>query len=56
MTILIVGYEPSMGGALFTGMGEVFGDAMPHPATTLHGVQSLFDPRFLVEIEAIAEL
>ena len=56
MTILIVGYEPSMADALFTGVGEVFGEAMPVPATTLHGVQSLFEPEFLVEIEVIAEL
>ncbi len=56
MTILVVGYETSMGEALFTGIGEVFGDAMPVPATTLHGVQSLFEPEFLVEIEVIAEV
>jgi enamine deaminase RidA (YjgF/YER057c/UK114 family) len=56
MTILIVGYEPSMADGLFAGVGEVFGDAMPDVATTLHGVQSLFEPGLLVEIEAIAEL
>jgi enamine deaminase RidA (YjgF/YER057c/UK114 family) len=56
MTILIVGYEPSMAEALFGGVGEVFGDAMPSAATTLHGVQSLFEPECLVEIEAIAEI
>ena len=56
MTILVVGYESSMADALFTGVGEVFGDAMPDVATTLHGVQSLFEPEFLVEIEAVAEL
>ena len=56
MTILVVGYETSMGEALFTGIGQVFGDAMPVPATTLHGVQSLFEPEFLVEIEVIAEV
>ena len=56
MTILIVGYEPTMGDALFAGVGEVFGEAMPLPAITLHGVHSLFEPQFLVEIEAIAEV
>jgi enamine deaminase RidA (YjgF/YER057c/UK114 family) len=56
MTILVVGYESSMADALFTGVGEVFGDAMPDVATTLHGVHSLFEPEFLVEIEATAEL
>ena len=45
-----------MADSLFAGMGEVFGDAMPVPAITLHGVQSLFEPQFLVEIEAIAEV
>ena len=56
LTILVVGYEPSMAEALFGGVGEVFGDAMPNAATTLHGVHSLFEPDHLVEIEAIAEL
>ena len=56
MTILVVGFEPSMSDALFAGVGEVFGDAMPLAATTLHGVQSLFEPQFLVEIDAIAEI
>jgi enamine deaminase RidA (YjgF/YER057c/UK114 family) len=56
MTILVVGYEPNMSGALFAGIGEVFGDTMPLAATTLHGVHSLFEPELLVEIEAIAEL
>jgi enamine deaminase RidA (YjgF/YER057c/UK114 family) len=45
-----------MADALFAGVGEVFGDAMPLPAATLHGVHSLFEPEFLVEIEAVAEL
>ena len=56
MTVLIVGFEPSMADAFFTGIGEVFGEAMPVPAATLHGVHSLFEPEFLVEIEAVAEL
>jgi enamine deaminase RidA (YjgF/YER057c/UK114 family) len=56
MTILVVGYEPSMAEALFGGVGEVFGDAMPTAAATLHGVHSLFEPEYLVEIETIAEL
>jgi enamine deaminase RidA (YjgF/YER057c/UK114 family) len=55
MTILIVGYEPSMAEALFTGVGEVFGEEMPTAATTLHGVQSLFEPDHLVEIDVVAE-
>ena len=56
MAILVVGYEPSMAEALFAGVGLVFGDEMPTAAITLHGVQSLFEPDHLVEIEAIAEL
>jgi len=56
MTILIVGYEPSMIQGLVTGMGDAFGTDIPTPATTLHGVHSLFAPEHLVEIEVIAEL
>lgn len=56
MTILIVGYEPSMIDGLFTGMAAAFDGEMPAPATTLHGVHSLFAPEHLVEIEVIAEL
>ena len=55
MTIQVVGYEPSMAEALFAGVGEVFGDAMPTAATTLHGVHSLFEPDHLVEIGVVAE-
>jgi enamine deaminase RidA (YjgF/YER057c/UK114 family) len=56
MNIQIVRYEPSMAEAMFTGVGEVFGDALPLTATTLFGVHSLFDPAALVEIDVIAEL
>lgn len=56
MTIQIVGYEPSMAEALFAGVGEVFGEDMPIVATTLHGVQSLFEPDHLVEINVVAEI
>jgi enamine deaminase RidA (YjgF/YER057c/UK114 family) len=56
MNIQIVGYEPGMAEGLFTGVGEVFGEEMPLTATTLYGVQSLFEPAALVEIDVIAEL
>ena len=56
MTLLIVGFEPSMAEGLFAGLAEAFGDDIPTTATTLHGVQSLFEPDLLVEIEVIAEL
>lgn len=56
MNILIVGYEPSMVEGLFAGVGEVFGDSMPIAATTLYGVQSLFEPEHLVEIDVVAEV
>ena len=56
MNVLIVGYEPSMADGLFTGIGEVFGEEMPIAATTLYGVQSLFEPEHLVEIDCIAEV
>jgi enamine deaminase RidA (YjgF/YER057c/UK114 family) len=56
MNILIVGYEPSMVEGLFAGVGEVFGESMPIAATTLYGVQSLFEPDHLVEIDVVAEV
>ncbi len=56
MNILIVGYEPAMAEGLFAGVGEVFGEEMPIAATTLYGVQSLFEPEHLVEIDCIAEV
>ncbi|MGA7758813.1 MAG: RidA family protein [Ilumatobacteraceae bacterium] len=56
MNILVVGYEPSMADALFAGVGEVFGEEMPIAATTLYGVQSLFEAEHLVEIDCIAEV
>jgi enamine deaminase RidA (YjgF/YER057c/UK114 family) len=56
MNILIVGYEPSMVEGLFAGVGEVFGEDMPIAATTLYGVQSLFQPDHLVEIDVVAEV
>ncbi len=55
MTVLIVGFEPSMAEGLFAGLGAAFGDDIPTTATTLHGVQSLFEPDFLVEIDVVAE-
>lgn len=54
--ILIVGYESSMIEGLFAGIGEVFGDNMPSNAATLYGVQSLFEPEHLIEIDVIAEV
>ena len=56
MNILIVGYEPSMVEGLFAGVGEVFGEDMPIAATTLYGVQSLFESDHLVEIDVVAEV
>jgi len=56
MNVLIVGYEPSMAEGLFGGIGEVFGENMPVAAATLYGVQSLFEPDHLVEIDVVAEV
>ncbi len=56
MNLLIVGYDASMAESVFAGVGEVFGDAMPNAATTMYGVQALFEPDYLVEIDVIAEL
>ncbi len=56
MNLLIVGWEPSMAEGLFAGLGEVFGENWPTASTTMYGVQSLFDPRSLIEIDVIAEI
>ena len=43
-------------GPLFEAAIAVFGDDLPLTASTLVGVASLFDPRWLIEIDAIAVL
>lgn len=56
MNLLIVGWEPTMAEGLFLGVGEVFGENMPTTSATMYGVQSLFEPDHLIEIDVIAEI
>lgn len=56
MNLLIVGWEPSMVEGLFAGVGEVFGENMPITSTTMYGVQALFEPDCVIEIDVIAEI
>jgi enamine deaminase RidA (YjgF/YER057c/UK114 family) len=56
LSYLIVDYDAAKGGEFFAGIGEAFGDAMPITAATLIGVQALYQPELLIEIEAIAEI
>lgn len=55
-TFYVVGYEPDMLGQLYPPIYEVFGDELPASASTLLGVQSLFMPGQLIEVDAIAIL
>lgn len=54
LTTYIVDYAPEKAGAAFAGFGKVFTDADNPPANTLIGVQALFQPHILLEVEAIA--
>lgn len=56
MTIYIVDYGHEQGEQFFAGVGRVFPDGMPTTAATLIGVQSLYQPDLLIEIEVIAEI
>lgn len=54
LTTYIVDYTPEKAPAAFAGFGKVFTDRDKLPANTLIGVQSLFQPQLLLEVEAIA--
>jgi enamine deaminase RidA (YjgF/YER057c/UK114 family) len=54
ITWYIVNYSPALRPALVAARSEAFGDHAP--ASTLLGVQSLADPGFLVEVEAVVVL
>jgi enamine deaminase RidA (YjgF/YER057c/UK114 family) len=56
LNFLVVGFGPDTMNDFLGGASAVFPDGFPTPATTLYGVQSLFDPAALVEVDAIAEL
>ena len=53
-TIFVVDYSPEKMADAFGGMGLVFKDPERPPAATLVGVQSLFQPNILIEVEAVA--
>ena len=54
LTTYIVDYSPEKAAAAFAGFGQVFTDRDHPPANTLIGVQALFQPGILLEVEAIA--
>lgn len=56
LTFYIVGYDVSMMDAFGAGMGNAVEQGMTPTAATLVGVQALYRPDLLIEIEAIAEI
>ena len=54
LTTFIVDYSPDKLPAAFSGFGSVFTDRDHPPANTVVGVQALFQPHLLIEIEAVA--
>jgi len=54
VTFLIVDWTEDKLGDLIEAAIEVFGAEFPTNTSTLHGVATLFDPRCLIEIDAIA--
>jgi enamine deaminase RidA (YjgF/YER057c/UK114 family) len=52
ITIYVVGYRPELLPAIAAGRIAVFGDH--RPTDTLLGVESLADPAYLIEVDAIA--
>ncbi|UQS26600.1 RidA family protein [Amycolatopsis thermalba] len=50
-TIYVAGYRPELAEAI---LAPLHAGVTTRPASTLVGVQSLFDPRYLVEIDAVA--
>ena len=54
MTTYVVDYSPEKARDAFAGAGLVLTDAKQPPAATLVGVQSLFSPGILIEVEAVA--
>ncbi|MCB7135805.1 hypothetical protein [Cellulosimicrobium marinum] len=59
MTFYVVGWTPEMGDALYEGTAraqESDGFGVPLPPITVIGVQALWFPGLLVEVEATAVL
>lgn len=54
LTTYIVDYSPEKITAAFSGFGSVFTNRDHPPANTVVGVQALFQPHVLLEVEAIA--
>lgn len=54
VTTYVVDYSQEKGADAFAGMPLVFKDRDHPPAATMVGVQSLFMPQLLIEVEAIA--
>ena len=54
LTTFIVDFTPDKIPAAFKGFGSVFTNREHPPANTLLGVQALFQPHILLEVEAIA--
>jgi enamine deaminase RidA (YjgF/YER057c/UK114 family) len=53
LRLYIVGYTPAIASGIGARVAQFFSDAKP-PASTWVGVQALFHPAFLIEIEAMA--
>ncbi len=56
LTIYVVDFGPSKMGEFGAGMGAAMEQGMTPTAATLIGVQALYRPDILVEVEAIAEV
>lgn len=56
LNIFVVGIDEAKMGEFGAGMGQAMEDGMTPTAATLIGVQALYRPDILVEIEAIAEV
>lgn len=59
LTFYVVGWTPDQMGALVSGIEGVAGEvglSVPMPPSSLIGVQALFEPDVLVEVEATAVL
>jgi len=56
LTIYVVDFDQTKMGAFGAGMGRAVEQGLTPTATTLVGVQALYRPDILVEIEAIAEV
>ncbi len=54
LVTFIVDYTPEKVGDAFAGYGGVFTDSDAPPAHTVVGVQALFQPQLLIEVEAVA--